>query len=69
MIWLLCIPPTTDLLILLLRLARRKPRSACLELVKNTMVLGIAAVPVLLLIVAYAITRFADLIVVDTEKR
>ena len=48
---------------LLLRLARRKPRSACLEL------LGIAAVPVLLLIVAYAITRFADLIVVDTEKR
>ncbi|CAE7810906.1 unnamed protein product [Symbiodinium microadriaticum] len=67
-LWLLFVPPTKDLLILLLRLARRRPRSTCLELLKNAMVLGTAAVPVLLVIVAYAITRFADLVVFDTEN-
>jgi len=67
-LWLLFVPPTKDVLILLLRLGRRRPRSTCLELLKNALVLGAAAVPILLVILAYAITRFADLIVFGTEN-
>ncbi|CAE7655314.1 pth [Symbiodinium microadriaticum] len=67
-LWLLFVPPTKDLLILLLRLSRRRPRSTCLELLKNALVLGAAALPVLLLIAAYAITRFADVIVLNDEN-
>ncbi|CAE7518373.1 unnamed protein product [Symbiodinium sp. CCMP2456] len=68
MIWFLFVPANKDLLILLLRLGRRRPRGTCLELLKNLSVLAAAAVPVLVLVVAYGLTRFADRAVFDTEN-
>ncbi|CAE7195531.1 unnamed protein product [Symbiodinium sp. KB8] len=62
-IWFLFVPANKDLLILLLRLGRQRPRSNCLELLKNLSVLAAAAVPVLVLAVAYGLTRFTDLVV------
>ena len=64
-IWFIFVPANKDLLILLLRLGRRRPRSTCLELLKNLAVLGAAAVPCLVLVVAYGLTRFADLALFD----
>ncbi|CAE7942476.1 unnamed protein product [Symbiodinium sp. KB8] len=66
-IWLLFVPANKDLLILLLRFGRRRPRSTCLELLKNLSVLVAAAVPVLVMVVAYGITRFTDRIFFDAE--
>ncbi|CAE7279543.1 unnamed protein product [Symbiodinium sp. CCMP2456] len=57
-IWFLFVPANKDLLILLIRIGRRRPRSTCLELLKNLSVLAAAAVPALALIVAYGLTRF-----------
>ncbi|CAE7274973.1 unnamed protein product [Symbiodinium sp. CCMP2592] len=57
--WFL-VPANKDLLILLLRLGRRRPRSPFLELLKNLSVLSAAAIPVLVLIAAYGFTRFTD---------
>ena len=67
-IWLLFVPADKDFFILLLRLGRQKPKSTCLELLKNLAVLAAAAVPVLVMVVAYGPTRFADEAVFGTAN-
>ena len=67
-IWLLFVPATKDLLILLLRLGRRRPRNTCVELLKNAFLLGVAAIPLLVLVMSNGLTRFTDLVVFDTEN-
>ena len=66
-IWFIFVPANKDLLILLLRLGRRRPRSTCLELLKNLSVLAAAAVPVLVLAVAYGLSRFTGHIFFGAE--
>ena len=67
MTWFLFVPANKDLLILLVRLGRQRPRSHCLELLKNLVVLAAAAIPPFVLVVAYGLTRFTDRVVFDTD--
>ena len=67
-IWLLFIPANKDFMILLLRVGRHRPRSTCLELFKNLLVLGTVAIPVAVLIASYGLTRFADVVVFDSAN-
>ena len=68
MIWLLIVPATKDLLILLLRLGRRRPRNPCLELLKNLAALAAAVIPILVCVVAYGLTRFTDRVFFEAES-
>ena len=59
-LWLCYVPPTKDLMILLVRVGRKRPRSTCLEILKNALVLGAGASPVLVMLLTYGLTRLAE---------
>ncbi|CAE7295240.1 unnamed protein product [Symbiodinium natans] len=59
-LWLCYVPATKDLMILLVRVGRKRPRSTCLEILKNALVLGAGATPVFVVLVTYGLTRFVE---------
>ncbi|CAE6926770.1 unnamed protein product [Symbiodinium sp. CCMP2592] len=59
-IWLCYVPAAKDVMILLVRLGRKRPRSTCLEILKNAVVVAAAASPVFVVLVTYGSTRFVE---------